>query len=120
VRVLVCGGRDYRAREQLFQVLDELHAERGIELLIHGGAKGADSLAQDWCARRQVTCQIHRADWTTHGRSAGPIRNKEMLAKGRPDLVVAFPGGRGTASMVAISESAGVAVRRVGCGSTPQ
>ncbi|MEM9912925.1 MAG: hypothetical protein AAF922_19365 [Pseudomonadota bacterium] len=44
------------------------------------------------------------------GRAAGPIRNKEMLDEGCPDLVVAFPGGRGTANMVKQAQAAGVEV----------
>ena len=52
-------------------------------------------------------------DWEKHGRAAGPIRNKLMLDEGRPDLVVAFPGGRGTANMVKQASAASVEVIEV-------
>ena len=54
------------------------------------------------------------ADWKRHGRAAGPIRNGEML-KDRPDLVVAFPGGKGTANMVTQATNAGIEIVLVGC-----
>jgi hypothetical protein len=50
------------------------------------------------------------ADWAGLGRKAGPIRNEQMLSEGQPHLVVAFPGGRGTAHMVGIARAAGVEV----------
>ena len=46
-------------------------------------------------------------------RGAGPERNARMLAEGRPDLVVAFPGGTGTADMVRRAKAAGVRVVEV-------
>jgi UDP-N-acetylmuramoylalanine-D-glutamate ligase len=53
------------------------------------------------------------ADCETHGRSADPIRNRRTLDEGKPDLVVAFPGGRGTAHMVSQARAAGVRVIEV-------
>jgi hypothetical protein len=50
------------------------------------------------------------ADWKRHGRGAGPTSNKLMLEEHQPDLVVAFPGGKGTAHMVGLAEKAGTKV----------
>jgi predicted Rossmann-fold nucleotide-binding protein len=41
------------------------------------------------------------------------VRNRQMLTEGRPDLVVAFPGGKGTANMVALARKAGVEIVEV-------
>jgi hypothetical protein len=109
-RVLVCGGRDYRDRVELFACMDALHKSNPISCIIHGGAKGADSLAGKWASERGIHCEVFPADWRFYGRSAGPIRNQEMLTIGRPDLVVAFPGGRGTANMVRRADDADVPV----------
>ncbi len=65
-----------------------------------------------WARSRQHQAIARMADWTTHGRAAGPIRNARMLAEYHPDLVIAFPGGRGTLDMVSKAERAGVAVIR--------
>ena len=109
-RVLVCGGRDYTDAETVSRTLAELRKTRGIALVIAGGARGADTLAADWAKAVGIPCEVYMADWEGLGRKAGPIRNQRMLDEGKPDLVVAFPGGRGTAGMVRIARAAGVEV----------
>lgn len=115
-RVLVCGGRDYSDRRSVYAVLDTAHAANPIELLITGGAAGVDSLAFDWARAREVKTQLHNADWENEGRAAGPKRNQRMLDEGKPHMVIAFPGGRGTADMVRRAEAAGVPVAKVRAG----
>lgn len=111
-RVLVCGGRDYNDREAVYGALDDLKPT--MSALMSGGAKGADTLAWDWGWSRNFHCERYFADWKRDGKAAGPIRNQHMLDDGKPDLVIAFPGGRGTADMIRRAEAAGVHVRRVG------
>lgn len=106
--VLVCGGRRYSNRDYVFDTLDEIAAD--ITLLIHGGAPGADTLANEWAKSRNVQCECYPAVWDMHGKAAGPLRNQRMLDEGKPDLVIAFPGGVGTADMVQRAERAGVEV----------
>ena len=106
--VLVCGGRDYTDRDRLFKLLDFNRAKIGM--IVHGGAKGADTLAGNWCYERAVPMMLVPAEWALHGKKAGFIRNAKMLAVGKPDLVVAFPGGVGTAMMVRLARKAGVRV----------
>jgi len=119
LRILVCGGRDFADYRLLAKTLDAMTIDEGDMLprrgtvIIHGGAPGADSLADQWAVVNWTKFEEYRADWAKHGRRAGPIRNSEMLKKGRPDIVVAFPGGRGTADMVAKARAAGVEVRKV-------
>lgn len=118
-RVLVCGGRDYDDRERLFGVLDKALeaatlAERPF-VLIHGGAKGADWLSSVWASMRKdrVEERVYPADWSTHGRAAGPIRNQKMLTNESPHVIIAFKGGNGTAHMMSIGRKAGVPVYEV-------
>ena len=113
MRVLVCGGRDFFNKELVFEVLDEIHLTTPITLIIHGKAKGADSLAHAWAESRGVKSWGFPANWDKWGKRAGAIRNHTMLVKGLPNLVVAFPGGSGTTMMVEMSEKAGVKVRKV-------
>jgi hypothetical protein len=112
-RVLVCGGRDYDDRDQLFRILDAAHVANPIVCLIHGAARGADSLAADWALDRDVLCNAYPADWDRDGKAAGPIRNQRMLDEGKPHIVIAFPGGRGTADMIRRAEKADIPVVRV-------
>jgi predicted Rossmann-fold nucleotide-binding protein len=106
IRLLVCGGRHFDDRPAVYAVLDRLHAERGIAVVIAGG-RGADALAVEWAKERGIPTEIYIAEWQRLGRKAGPIRNQRMLDEGRPDLIVAFPGGRGTAGMIALAHAAG-------------
>jgi hypothetical protein len=111
--VLVCGGRNYNDAHQVNSVLEEIHRAAGIRRIVHGGATGADTLAGKWAAMNRIGSRVYHADWKTDGPSAGPKRNATMLASEMPDLVVAFPGGRGTEDMVRKSIWAGVPVRMV-------
>lgn len=113
MKILVCGGRDCYRRDLVFDTLNSLHAERGITGVIEGGAPGIDNLAYSWAIENGLHLKTYRADWNTHGKAAGPIRNRTMLADGNPDLVVAINGGRGTAHMVGIAKAAGVEVIEV-------
>lgn len=111
MRVLVCGGRTYSDDTRLFSVLDKLNdAASGVDVLVEGGANGADHMAWAWSVLRGVPSERFEADWENQGTFAGPMRNARMLAEGKPDLVVAFPGGRGTADMVKKARRAGVEV----------
>lgn len=108
-RILVCGGRHYSNRDAVFAALDH-YALNGPVTIIEGGAPGADSLARLWSWSRKQQCLTFPAQWSVHGKAAGPIRNQQMLDDGLPDLVLAFPGGRGTANMISLAQAAGVRV----------
>jgi hypothetical protein len=110
MKILVCGGRAFHDHRKLFEVLDSIP---NITHLVHGGATGADALAGQWAVERRIPCDVYHANWRSYGRAAGPIRNAQMLREAKPDLVLAFPGGRGTANMVELAEKAGVKVRKL-------
>lgn len=116
-RVLVCGGRDYANHDRVHEALDLLHDADTIVAIIHGGASGADAFAEHWALTHfdweSIDCIAFPADWKEHGRAAGPIRNARMLHEGKPDLVVAFPGGRGTADCVGRARELGIDVLEV-------
>lgn len=122
IRLLVCGGRDYSSADAwnwLERNARDYVAERlrlynfGFSVLIHGGARGADEGAARWGASEDLKVLAFPADWKTHGRAAGPIRNRKMVVDGKPDVVIAFPGGRGTADMIRTAEEFGIPVIRV-------
>ena len=116
MRVLVCGGRNYNDHVRVAAVLNRLHSAKGIALIIQGGARGADELAYGWAKANGVEEIQFDADWENQGSFAGPARNKRMLDEGKPDLVIAFPGGRGTADMVRKARRAGVEVVEISHG----
>ena len=109
MRVLVCGGRDYWEKKKVYSTLRSLT----IDVIIHGMCNGADTLADDYAREHGIPTLPFPADWGQFGAAAGPIRNRKMLRDGMPDLVVAFPGGPGTANMVKLDEEAGVKVMKI-------
>jgi hypothetical protein len=113
LRVLVCGGRDFGDTGLLRRTLDGVNRDPGIAMVIHGAARGADTLAGVWAVANRVPEIRCPADWLRHGRSAGILRNQQMLDEHNPNLVIAFPGGRGTADMAARAEEQGIMVWRI-------
>lgn len=109
VRVLVCGGRDYQDWKKVQEVLGSMK----ISAIIHGKARGADYMAGYYARENGIEEIACPADWNRYGKAAGKRRNAEMLSKHRPDVVVAFPGGYGTADMVKRAEEACLTVIRV-------
>lgn len=104
MKVIVCGGRDFNNAAYLTGAMDMLHLVYGVSLLAHGAARGADTLAGKWAKKRAIECVEYPADWDKHGNGAGPIRNRWMLEDFKPDMVVGFPGGRGTEHMLEIAQ----------------
>lgn len=109
--IIVCGGRDFCDQDYLNRALDQGHAKVGFRAIHHGGARGADTLAGIYGQSRGIPVVVHPAHWNTEGRGAGYRRNERMLNTVKPDYVVAFPGGVGTAHMVRIAQAAGYPVK---------
>lgn len=111
MRVLVCGSRSYRNEEQMFASLDRFHELYPITVLIEGEQRGADLMARKWAESRGIEVAKFPADWNNLGRKAGPLRNRQMLLEGQPQVVIAFPRGPlsasfGTRDMVGIARRA--------------
>ena len=118
MRVIVCGGRDYRNIAFVWMTLDKLHAATPFTALMQGGQTGVDTFAKEW-ARTIPELKdarfVCKAEWTKYGPAAGPIRNKKML-DWKPDCVIAFAGGPGTNNMIRQARSRGIRVIDVGAG----
>lgn len=111
MKVLVCGDRKWSNHDRLYKVLDELHQQNPITLIIEGEASGADTLARLWAKSKNIPVEGHPAHWDKYGRAAGPMRNAEML-KSNPDLVLAFHNkitfSKGTLNMLKRAQQANV------------
>lgn len=110
--MLVCGGRDSKDNIPVWDALFDLLEKEQLELVITGCSSGVDQHAVTWAYFRAIPCMSFPAPWGI-GKKAGPIRNGWMLKYGKPDLVLAFPGGRGTADMVQKARDAGVEVKEI-------
>ena len=115
MRVLVCGGRDFNNQDLLADTLIGLLGQCKTEdvIFISGRARGADKLGEQFAKANNCKLLVFPADWNKFGKAAGYIRNQQMIDEGKPDLVVAFPGGRGTADMVRRAKKHGIEVAEV-------
>lgn len=117
MRVLVCGGRDFNDYNLLSSYLVELFVKSLLVpkdvTIISGHARGADKLGEQFAKANNCKLLIFPADWDKHKKAAGHIRNQQMIDEGKPDLVVAFPGGRGTQDMIKRAKKHGIKVIEV-------
>ncbi len=117
VSILICGGRNYSQAAVWNWLESTLYAElppsSRVTKVVHGGASGADKGGANWGLSENAKVICYAANWKRFGKRAGPLRNQRMLDEGKPDFVVAFPGGRGTADMVRRAQTAGVPVIEV-------
>ena len=116
-RILVCGGRDWDNQTLTAGVLDgfrEQYHEKGMPIVIvEGGARGADTLAREYAVKHNIPFEEFAAEWKKYGRAAGPVRNSKMLKSGI-DVVIAFPGGRGTQDTIGKANKMGIRVLKPG------
>ena len=110
MRALIAGGRNFTDKQFLEEYMSKYLEE--VTVVISGTAKGADRLGEKWAQANNIPVDRYPAQWSRYGGAAGPIRNKEMLDKGNPDLVVVFKGGTGSKHMATIARKAGVKTMR--------
>ena len=112
INVLIYGGRDFVPTGQDYSWLNAMFRDYapGEITVISGEARGADITGRIWATASGHEVVRYPADWNTHGKAAGFIRNKQMLEEGKPDYAVEFPGGKGTAHMRGLLDKAGVEV----------
>jgi YspA, cpYpsA-related SLOG family len=103
----VCGGRDFADAGLLESTLNA-HV-RADDVIVHGDARGADSLADAWAVERGNHVMRVPALWKSFSRSAGARRNA-VIAALPLRLLIAFPGGAGTADMCRKARAAGIEV----------
>lgn len=108
MRLIIAGGRDYEVTSEDIAKLDQIHAKRAVSKVVSGCARGVDFAGERWAAQNHIPVSKFPADWTKHGKSAGPIRNREMAEYA--DAVALFPGGRGTQDMHNAAVKAGLMI----------
>lgn len=105
MRLIIAGGRDYRLSAADFARLDTI---LGVTEVVSGACRGVDQDGEAWAAGWGLPVKRFPADWKTHGKAAGPLRNRQMAQYA--DAVALFPGGIGTASMHAEALAVGLTI----------
>lgn len=115
MKVLVTGDRDWKDKEKIKREIEQFPIET---IIIHGAARGADSLAEEVATSLGLKTIIYPALWNTYGKAAGYIRNRQMI-KEHPDvqLVLAFhsdlKNSKGTRDMVSVAKTFNIPVKLV-------
>lgn len=112
-RILVRGGPKYQNADRVFLALDRAVKGLGMTVLIHSDAKGAESIAAGWAGLVGVEAVLFRGETSTYGKTAAPMLNSKMLKEGKPDYVIAFPGGWDVDDLIRKAHEAGVKVYEI-------
>lgn len=123
MRILVTGSRDWDDKQAIaFALLEQdpcaEHGDCGPDCpkitVVHGACPtGADALADEFARQWGVQVERHPAEWDKHGKSAGFVRNAEMVELGA-DVCLAFikNNSKGASHTARLAEEAGIPVRR--------
>lgn len=106
----VCGGRNFLDANLVEDILNQ--EIKGADVIVTGDATGADRLADEWARRNSNHVIRIPALWDAFGRAAGARRNA-VIATLNLRLLIAFPGGVGTADMVRKAKAKGIEVLEV-------
>lgn len=109
--VAVTGGRNCWDRALHYQTMRRFEAQIGqITELHEGGANGWDRLCRGYAEDYGIDCVTHWGNWRKHGKSAGHIRNGQILDRAKPEWLIAGPGGPGTANMIKQAGERGIKI----------
>lgn len=87
MKILVSGDRNWKRMDIIERELKKFPSDT---VVIHGAARGVDTIAAFVADRLGMKVIPFDAEWHIYGRGAGPVRNQKMLNEGKPDMVLAF------------------------------
>lgn len=105
MRVIIAGGRDIHDLKLVEEAITASGWEHDIETVVSGGAKGVDTLGEQWATTHIGKSHIdkHLAKWKKYGKRAGYVRNQEM-AMNADALIAVWDGkSKGTKHMIEIA-----------------
>ena len=116
--LIICGSRHFDDYELLRRIVDkalEFYGKGKDVEIISGHCSGADGLGEKYAKEHNLDLSIFRANWSQYGKSAGPIRNKQMIDYIKDfahNLVIAFvsPTSTGTMNTIQLAKKAGIDV----------
>jgi hypothetical protein len=107
MKVIIAGSRTITDQNIVDHAV--FNSGLGISEVVCGGARGVDRLGEQW-ARGCTPVKIFLADWDTHGKAAGHIRNAEMAAYADALILVWDGESRGSADMLQKAKALGLLI----------
>lgn len=109
MKIAIVGSRSFDSYDEIESHLEQYKGQ--ATLVISGGAKGVDTFGERWAIKNSIPTLIFKPDWDKHGKSAGYLRNKDIVANA--DLVIAFWDGtsKGTKHSIDIAKTSGKELR---------
>ena len=104
----VVGSRNFDMLDLFIVEIEKILKEYDIDTIISGGAKGADSFARRYAKRYKFKYKEFEAEWDTYGKSAGMIRNKDIVENS--DIALIFWDGisKGTKNSFDLIKAKGI------------
>jgi len=118
MKTIVAGSRNITDYEKVHKAIYE--SPWVITEVVSGGARGVDKLGEQAAEAFGIPVKVFPADWATHGRAAGPIRNQQMLEYSEALIAIWDGDSRGTADMIRRSQKAGIPVHIVRVNNQPE
>lgn len=108
MKTIIAGSRSITSIKTVRKAIDASNLT--VTEVVSGGARGVDSLGEKWASHNHIPVKRFIADWNRHGRSAGPIRNRQMADYA--DALIAIWDGesRGTKNMIGQAAAKGLVV----------
>ena len=99
----VVGSRNFSDYSLMKEKLDEIKKQTDMLIIVSGGSKGADNLAEQYAKENDLQCIVHKADWNRYAKAAGMIRNRQIVDTS--DELIAFWDGtsRGTQNTIRLA-----------------
>ena len=99
MKVAVIGSRGFNNYELVKENLSKIQ----ITLLVSGGAKGADTLGEQYAKENGIETKIFLPDWEKHGKAAGMLRNTDIINES--EVVIAFWDGSSKGTLDSINKA---------------
>lgn len=115
MKVIIAGSRHFETQKVGLEGACEMFSDAlgPITEVVCGCAPGIDTLGREWALARNIPVKEFPADWGTHGRAAGPVRNRQMAEYADALILIWDGGSRGSASMKREAERAGIALLEI-------
>ena len=103
MKTVIAGSRIFenpKDASEVLKLIEDCPISFEITEVVSGTAKGVDRIGEFWANTGGIPVKQFRADWNTHGRAAGPIRNEEMAKYADACIVIWDGKSKGSSNMI--------------------